>query len=174
MDDTLISELMGLAYRHAYILSDDPSTKNGAIIYRDNKVVGYGVNRFTRGVDVTPERLQRPAKYAFMEHAERNAIYSTWENGYSPVGAIMVCPWFSCADCARAIVAAGIVKIIGHSCRFTEASPTWAESINYGNQILDEGWVERVYWSGPISNCVGFWDGIEHKFDAESNNREVM
>ncbi len=164
MDDELISELMSLAYRYAYTLSDDTRTKNGAIIVSENTVLSYGVNQFPKGVVLTRDRLISPVKYSFMEHAERNAIYAAWKSGRSLEGTTMICPWFSCADCARAIVASGIKTIVGHKLRFSEPSPTWGASIDFGNTILDEGGVTRTYYDGTVDNCVGFWDGVEHRF----------
>ena len=62
-------------------LSKDPSTKNSAIIVKDYQIIGAGVNEFPNNVVYTSERLERPLKYAFMGHAERNAIYDTIRNG---------------------------------------------------------------------------------------------
>jgi dCMP deaminase len=125
-------------------LSPDPSRKTGCAIVMNQfhdgteRAVVTGVNEFPRGV--TP-RLERPAKYVFMEHAERNAIYNAARRGIVLYGATIYLTWFPCADCARAIVCAGIKKLVGYE-------PDWTEE-RYGfkdaRTILEEGGVEIVF-----------------------------
>lgn len=143
------------AYRLAQHNSHDPRTQNGAVIVDpDNgKVIGMGVNCFPSGVHNYSERLERPAKYAWMEHAERNAIFWAAKNGNSTYGAIMYCPWFSCADCARSIIQAGISRVIGHKQVFEQyGSGPWDESINIGNQMFKEAGVITELYDGEIGN----------------------
>jgi dCMP deaminase len=56
--------------------SKDQRTKIGAVIVgKDNEIVSTGYNSFPRGIDDdVEERQQRPEKYFWFEHAERNAI----------------------------------------------------------------------------------------------------
>lgn len=119
--------------------SPDPSRKTGCVIIRNAQDVGFGsCNQFPKGV--TP-RLERPAKYTFIEHAERNAIYLAAKNGYKTEGATIYVNWFPCAECARAIVQSGIKKLVGYE-------PDWSEE-RYGfkdaRTILEEGGVEIVF-----------------------------
>ena len=51
-------------------------------------------------------------KYYMFEHAERNAIYKALKMGHMLRGATMYGTLFPCADCARAIVAAEITRIV--------------------------------------------------------------
>ena len=44
-------------------------------------LIAKGYNRFPPAVWISPERLARPAKYAFTEHAERIAIYEAARMG---------------------------------------------------------------------------------------------
>jgi dCMP deaminase len=71
--------------------SKDQSSKVGSVIVDDRKVViSIGWNGFPRGVnDDIKERHQRPIKYKFFEHAERNAIYNAAANGHKTRGCIM-------------------------------------------------------------------------------------
>jgi len=56
--------------------SEDTSTKVGAVIVNDmNQIVVTGYNGLPRNITYLEERLQRPEKYKWTEHAERNAIY---------------------------------------------------------------------------------------------------
>lgn len=59
-------------------------------------------------------RFERPKKYLYFEHAERNAIYLAARNGVRTLGSTMYTQGLPCADCSRAIVQSGIKKIILH------------------------------------------------------------
>lgn len=74
--------------------SKDPSTKTGAIVVGpDREIRATGYNGLVRGVnDDVPERLERPTKYDFFEHAERNAIYNACLTGTSLKGCVMLQP----------------------------------------------------------------------------------
>ena len=56
--------------------SKDPNTQIGCVIIGPNhEIRSTGYNSFPRGIrDDVPERLVRPMKYLWIEHAERNAI----------------------------------------------------------------------------------------------------
>ena len=58
--------------------SKDESTQIGAIIVgKDKEIVSTGYNSFPRGLtDDIKSRQERPEKYYWFEHAERNAIYN--------------------------------------------------------------------------------------------------
>ena len=120
--------------------SQDPSTQNGAILIdNDENLISTGANNFCYGVKETPERWERPVKYKFVEHAERNAIYHAARDGEKTEGLTMVCGWAACCDCARAIVAAGITKLVRHK-KATDKSPEfWLKDIEVADQILKEG-----------------------------------
>jgi len=68
--------------------SKDRSTKVGAVIVGpDNEIRSTGYNSFVRGInDTIEERQQRPEKYFWFEHAERNAIYCAARHGASLKG----------------------------------------------------------------------------------------
>src|ERR1017187_10116968 len=63
--------------------SKDPKTQircavvgpNNTTTHTDHEIRSTGYNSFPRGIrDDVPERLVRPTKYLWIEHAERNAI----------------------------------------------------------------------------------------------------
>lgn len=123
--------------------SIDPSVQNGAVIVSPSgEIVGSGFNAFPQGADDTrPSRWERPGKYLWIEHAERNAVFCAAQLGNATAGAVMYCPWASCADCARAIVQAGLSRLV----RFPmPPADGWNESIQTGDLILQEGGVEIV------------------------------
>jgi len=94
--------------------SKDKSRKTSAVIIDDrNCLLSIGWNGFPRGInDEIKERCDRPAKYAWTEHAERNAIYNAASNGIAVGGCKMYMPWYPCADCSRAIIQSGISELI--------------------------------------------------------------
>jgi dCMP deaminase len=97
--------------------SKDRSTGVGAIIVGpDNEQRSAGYNGFPRGViDDVDARHDRPLKYEFTEHAERNAIYNAARMGTPLNGCVMYLNWWPlpCPDCARAVIQSGIIEVIG-------------------------------------------------------------
>ena len=155
------SDLLRNAYRIADIYSDDPHTKTGAVLVnKEGDVIASAANTLPIGV-VSRGRLARPKKYSFIEHAERNVIFAAARQGDCTLGATLYCPWFSCADCARAIIQAGIVRVIGHKQMFDHAGDHWNESIAYGNEMLREAAIETVYYDGSIGGVTNLFQG-EH------------
>lgn len=104
--------------------SKDRSRKCGAVIVDNrNVLIAVGWNGFPRGLhDEVDARHERPAKYKWTEHAERNAIFNAAANGHATSGARIYIPWYPCADCARAIIQSGIVEMIA-------VEPDWADAI---------------------------------------------
>jgi len=93
--------------------SKDQSTKVGAVAIGPNReICSVGYNGFPRGVDDNvEERYQRPAKYSWTEHAERNCVYNASRIGVSLEGRVLYCTHFPCPDCARGIIQAGITHL---------------------------------------------------------------
>lgn len=126
--------------------SKDPSTKVGVVIVgADNEILSTGFNGFPRGVDETiPERWERPAKYMFIEHAERNAIHNAARNGIVLKGSTMYtnfigCP---CTECTKAIIQSGIKKIVGNGQAFNGKGDHWEEEMRIAKIMLDEANIE--------------------------------
>lgn len=125
--------------------SKDRSTKVGAVVASpDNRIISMGYNGFTEGMDDELDCLHaRPIKYDYTEHAERNAIYQAAKYGHSLNGCSMFLNWFPCADCARAIVQAGIRRLV---CVKPDLSnPQWGSSFTASIRILEAANVSIVY-----------------------------
>ena len=133
----------------AYIVaqgSPDPSTQNGAILLNpDGDWIGHDHNHFPAGVEYTAKRWERPLKYEVIEHAERNAIFHAARLGRSTQNSTMVVPWAACADCARAIIQAGVKRIVRHK-QSTERGRgrNWDGSISIADTMLVEAGVEII------------------------------
>jgi dCMP deaminase len=97
--------------------SKDRSTGVGAVIVGpDMEQRSAGYNGFPRHVDDSIDcRHDRPLKYEYTEHAERNAIYNAARMGTPLKGCIMYLNWWPwpCPDCARGIIQTGITEVIG-------------------------------------------------------------
>ncbi len=93
-------------------LSKDISTKLGAVIVNsDNVIQSVGYNGFPRNVnDEIIERQERPLKYKWFEHAERNAIYNFARQFLK--GSSIHLTWIPCTDCARGIIQTGISEVV--------------------------------------------------------------
>ena len=129
--------------------SKDPSTKVGAIVVGpDREIRSTGYNGVVRGVDDNiPERLERPTKYDFFEHAERNAVYNACLIGASLKGCVIYVTAMPCPDCARAIIQSGIKMVVTHKVEFDANTPsgTWRDKLVYSEQMFKEAGVACIY-----------------------------
>ena len=94
--------------------SKDPNTQIGCVVVGPaHEIRTTGYNSFPRGIrDDVPERLVRPTKYLWIEHAERNAICNAARCGTALEHCTIYVEIMPCMDCARAIVQAGIREVI--------------------------------------------------------------
>lgn len=133
--------------KHVSTKSKDQSTKCGAaIVDRNNQIVSTGFNGFPHGIDdENPEYHKRPRKYDMTEHAERNAIYAAAGGRGGTRGATMYLghsPRYGiCTDCARAIIQAGIVKVVGPDEEFQGKGEQWLKNVRTAHHMLTEAGV---------------------------------
>ncbi len=129
--------------------SKDTSTKVGAIVVGpDREIRSTGYNGIVRGVsDDIPERQERPTKYDFAEHAERNAVYNACLIGASLKGCVIYVTAMPCPDCARAIIQSGIKMVVTRKVRIDENSPagTWRDKLVYSEQMFKEAGIQCLY-----------------------------
>lgn len=94
--------------------SKDPNTQIGCVIVGPaHEIRSTGYNSFPRGIrDDVPERLVRPHKYLWIEHAERNAICNAARAGTATERCTLYVEIMPCMDCARAAVQAGIAEVV--------------------------------------------------------------
>lgn len=121
--------------------SKDKSTQVGCVIVGpDKRVRSLGYNGLPSGLnDNIPERDERPQKYYWYEHGERNAVYNAVLIGASIKGCVAYMNTPPCADCARALIQAGIATI-----RVKQMEPShegWKESCSVGVEMLLESGV---------------------------------
>lgn len=121
--------------------SKDRGRKVGAVIVGpDNEVRSTGFNGIPRGVNDDVEERHDAAsgeKYLWVSHAERNAIYNAALLGVSTKKCTIYVPWYPCIDCAKAIVQAGIGKIVCFEPDLTDSN--WGRNFEKALIILGEG-----------------------------------
>jgi dCMP deaminase len=128
--------------------SKDERTQIGALIVGvDNEIVSSGYNSFPRGiVDDIKERQERPEKYYWFEHAERNAIYNAARIGVSTKGCTMYLTCgIPCSDCCRGIINAGIKSIYCESVGGA-VGKKWDESAARSLEMFKEAGVKINYY----------------------------
>lgn len=153
-------EMLMQAYTYANETSPDPSTKNGAVLIgQDGSTLGFGVNRFPRGVAETPSRLtDKAVKYRMVVHAESSTVFNAARHGKKVQGSTLYCPFYSCCECAKAIIQGGIVRVIGHAQLMALASEhtTWVGSIINAWAMLNEAGVECCLYDGVVGTTTRF------------------
>lgn len=93
--------------------SKDKTKTSAIIVGPDNEIRSTGYNGMPRGFnDLDLNKWQKPEKYNWIEHAERNSIFNAARMGTSTNGCTMYVSHFPCVDCARAIVQSGIVRVV--------------------------------------------------------------
>jgi len=130
---------MNLVYLIAS-LSKDKRTKLGAVVVgADNEIRSTGYNGFPRGLnDNVPERQEKPEKYFWFEHAERNAVYNATLAGISLKGCRMYTNGVPCADCARAVIQSGIKEVIVDKEWNDSNTEKWEDSAKRSMQMFIE------------------------------------
>ena len=130
--------------RMAHVIAErskDPSTQAGAVIVnQDNVVLGMGYNGFPRGIDSDLLPWEREGgfldtKYAYVCHAEENAVYNA--TGSVKNGKVY-CTLFPCNECAKTLIQNGVTEIIFESDKYHD-SDVWVAS----RRMLDAANVKR-------------------------------
>jgi dCMP deaminase len=134
--------------------STDRSTKVGCVVVGpDGEVRSIGVNGFPRDCHDREERHQRPAKYMWTEHSERNAFNNATLSGTSLKGCTLYSNWFPCADCARGIIQVGITRVVGYTPDFNHPK--------YGAEF--KAAVQMLFEAGVGINYIGTRDQTQKK-----------
>lgn len=123
--------------RHVAKWSEDPITQVGCVVVGPgNEVRSIGYNGLPRRISKVPQRLERPEKYGWIEHAERNAIYAAARSGSPLEGCRLYVSWFTCLDCARAIIQVGIDEVVAIEPDWNHAR--WGPELVLARDLLEE------------------------------------
>jgi len=142
LNDKWASRLLKMA-KDVASWSKDESTKVGAVITTlDGSPVSWGFNGMAKGIDDTvPERKERPIKYKWMCHAERNAM------DLSPRADLTDCVMFvtfsPCTNCAQSIIQRGIKTVVIDANFTADKSPErWQEDMFVALEMMKEAGVD--------------------------------
>jgi len=151
------------AYIYGFDRAKDDSTRNGAVLVDKNEwIVAFGACGFPEFLEDLPERHERPLKYSYVKHAERDVIYNAAKKeGISTKDLRMYCPWYACSDCAIGIISSGIEEVIGHEDTFLRTPERWQETIDIAVEMLHEAGVGTFMYRGKIGGVNSILNG-EH------------
>ena len=115
--------------------SKDPSTRVGACIVNDDKILSMGYNGAPTGLsdDIMPwarEGNDLDTKYPYVCHSELNAILNC---PTSVRGARCYVTLFPCNECAKAIIQSGIKEVIYLSDKYHDSDGCRASRMMFDN-----------------------------------------
>jgi len=147
--DTLF---MSMVYLVA-MKSKDKKTHIGAVIVGcQNEVISVGFNGLPIGVnDNISERFERPEKYYWTEHAERNSILLAHQ---SVKGCKMYTNDIPCTGCARSIIQSGISQVIIDKQWHANSHNQWVGEGERTKIMFKEAGVELRFWTGKLINTI--------------------
>ena len=127
--------------------SYDPYRQVGSVIVAiEGDVISTGTNRPPAALKLSREESDMAIKadpnwrYFVLEHAERNAIRAAGTR--SLAGATIYSSLFPCADCARAIAAAGIARVVTVPVIGANDDKKWEEHFHYARIIFEKAGIE--------------------------------
>lgn len=131
-----------LAQHQASLFSKDPSSKVGAILLAPGslQILSLGYNGMPRDINESVvKRWERPIKYKYVEHAERNAVYNACRHGTPLEGSIAVVTMYPCCDCARALIQSGCKMVVTTTPDWNH--PRWGDDFNISHEMFEEAGV---------------------------------
>ena len=175
---------MSMVYLAAMKSKDDSSWIGAVIVGPEKEIRSIGYNGLPRGVedDIYTEvleyddqrkkfkryheikedlkkRHERPEKYFWYEHGERNAIYNAANMGISTKGCIMYTQGTPCTNCARAIIQSGIKEVVvhkqyedqsEHQAKVGGSELKWREEAERSSIMFNEAKVRLRVYDGPV------------------------
>lgn len=132
--------------------SKDESTKVGAVITTiKGAPVSWGFNGMPMGVDDTIlERQERPLKYKWFCHAERNALDLAPRDVSDCVMFVTFSP---CSGCAQSIIQRGIKTVVIDANFTADKSPErWQEDMFVALEMMKEAQIDirAAYPATPV------------------------
>lgn len=136
--------------------SQDPDRQVGAVLVgADGRILATGTNTPPIAINFTPQDSARAIRenpdwrHYMLEHAERNAIGAARRKGEDLTGSTIYISLFPCADCARAIVAEGIARVVAPQIDTgTPGDERWQTHFKFSQWIFELAGVQIDQWSG--------------------------
>lgn len=128
---------------HVASWSKDPTTKVGAVcVGLDRRSISLGYNGFPRGLADLPDRYEdRPTKYLYTQHAERNALDNAT---FDLHGGTLATTMFPCVECTKSIISKGITKLITPPVPEPIGEPSWRDGCRHSLSMLREAGVRII------------------------------
>lgn len=148
--DKWLTNLVNLA-REVASWSKDESTKVGAVITTsDGKPLSWGFNGFPMGISDDVEhsdRNERPLKYRYTCHAERNALDLA---ASSVVNATMTVTLSPCTECAKSVIQRGVKTVVVDDNGSIDNAPVhWREDLTFAKGMLLEAGIDYMVHTVP-------------------------
>ena len=125
----------------------DPSIKVGCVLVKNDELISEGWNRIADGVEEIEARCTNsPAKFFWVEHAERIAVFNAARNGVCTAGAtayVNVSPCSICSHCLRGLIEAGITRIVGNTRKIKSKGKTMTHKV-VNQMMIDEAEIEII------------------------------
>ena len=153
VDTKWISRFLGLA-EYVSEWSKDPSTKVGAVIAKDKRIVSLGFNGFPRETKDNSEIYEdRERKYLRVLHAEANAILFAKTDLR---GCCLYATHFPCCQCASLIIQSGITEVYVPR-QTQEFIERWYEQIKESLAMFTEAHVLPFVFDADDDVCTRFY-----------------
>ena len=150
--------LYGFA-EHAAKKSKD-ATQVGAVLVAPNgrSVLLTAYNGPPPGVRDLPERRERPEKYRYVCHAERNLIATAARHGIRTEGTTVYCTHRCCSPCAAEMIAAGVSSFVYGPGRFVGDVDQWEASATMFEEAgVKTGEMVGTYVAKPSADSDSEW-----------------
>ena len=130
-------------------MSKDPTTKVGAVLVVERRVVGTGFNGFPRPVRDTQARLaDRETKLKLVVHAEMNALLDAGREAHGSTLYLHGFQASPCLNCTKHLVQAGVRSIVAYGGPLPDR---WRDETNEAAAILQEADVDLTVYSSSHS-----------------------
>ena len=151
-------DMLREAYQYAWENSTDDTTKNGAVIVKDQNVISKGTNMFAKGVNITKKRSTPEAERIYQDHSERNAIYKAARLGIPLEGSEMYSTWIPCPACVNGILFSGIKKVVFHyDAAIKKHKKYWINQLKESVNMMLETNLDVAVYKGKIGNVEGLY-----------------
>lgn len=146
-------EYLRKAYNYAKDNSQDKDTWTWAIIEKDWIILSKWTNKLPNWIKVSPDKLERPKKYSYLDHAERNAIYNAAREWIILDWSTMYMPRVPCCPCAIAIINSWVSKLVMHYSKLIKTPSDWLGDVQEATNMLIEAGVKLVIVTSEIWQC---------------------
>lgn len=120
--------------RNVSAYSYDPIVKVGMVIIIGRTPVAWGHNRFPEQIPNKPIFWKKAVKKERVIHAEISTIGQAAKRGIAIKGATIYGTLFPCNNCALAIIAAGIKKVVCQQSKYASDDPKFKNALKVLNE----------------------------------------